>query len=142
MRTRARHDMRIGYALGLAALLLCGPMRAKEAPTLSGGRIARIETMIASFMATNHVPGMSVAIVIDGKPAWSRGFGCADVENKVATTSATAYRSASIGKTMTATATRKATQDASAPAIDTRRSGTIEKLVAICSHSDTDLRRL
>jgi len=107
MRTRARHDMRIGYALGLAALLLCGPMRAKEAPTLSGGRIARIESMIASFMATNHVPGMSVAIVIDGKPAWSRGFGFADVENKVATTSATAYRSASIGKTMTATATMR-----------------------------------
>jgi CubicO group peptidase (beta-lactamase class C family) len=55
-------------------------------------------------MAAQHVPGMSVALVIDGRPAWSRGFGLADVENTVPATAATAYRSASIGKTMTATA--------------------------------------
>ena len=96
--------MRIGVVLGLAGLLLGGPVHAKDVPALSNDQIARIETTITTFMAAQHVPGMSVALVIDGHPAWSRGFGLADVENTVPATAATAYRSASIGKTMTATA--------------------------------------
>lgn len=96
--------MRIGYVMCVAALLLCGAAPAKDAPALSADQVARIESTIATYMAKNHVPGMSVALVIDGHPAWSHGFGFADVENQVAATPATAYRSASIGKTMTATA--------------------------------------
>jgi len=96
--------MRAGYGLGLAALLLGGPVHSKDAPVLSQDRIDRIEATVTTFMAAQHVPGMSVALVIDGRPAWSRGFGLADVENTVPATAATAYRSASIGKTLTATA--------------------------------------
>jgi CubicO group peptidase (beta-lactamase class C family) len=49
-------------------------------------------------------PGMSVAVVVDGRLSWSRGFGLADVENGVAAAPDTVYRIASISKPLAATA--------------------------------------
>lgn len=57
-----------------------------------------------AFVTTNGVAGLSIAVVADGKLRWSNGYGLADVENSVKATAGTIYRSASIGKTMTATA--------------------------------------
>jgi CubicO group peptidase (beta-lactamase class C family) len=90
----------------LGALLAAGSVQAQAEPAtrLPPASIVRIEAAIDAYMAANHVPGLSVALVIDGRPGWSRGFGLADVENAVPATARTAYRSASIGKTMTATA--------------------------------------
>jgi CubicO group peptidase (beta-lactamase class C family) len=90
----------------LGALLAAGSVQAQaeQATRLPPASIVRIEAAIDAYMAANHVPGLSVALVIDGRPGWSRGFGLADVENAVPATASTAYRSASIGKTMTATA--------------------------------------
>jgi CubicO group peptidase (beta-lactamase class C family) len=90
----------------LGALLAAGSVhaQAEQATRLPPASIVRIESAIGAYMAANHVPGLSVALVIDGRPGWSRGFGLADVENAVPATARTAYRSASIGKTMTATA--------------------------------------
>jgi CubicO group peptidase (beta-lactamase class C family) len=97
---------RPALAFCIGVLLLAGstPAPAQEVAGLPADATARIESAIATYMAANHVPGLSVALVIDGRPAWSRGFGQADIENAVPATAATAYRSASIGKTMTATA--------------------------------------
>jgi len=67
-------------------------------------KIAAIERLVASFMAKHKVPGLSVAIVVDGEPRWSGGYGLADAENQLPAKAATVYRTASIGKTMTATA--------------------------------------
>jgi CubicO group peptidase (beta-lactamase class C family) len=90
----------------LGALLAAGSVQAQaeQATRLPPASIVRIEAAIDAYMAANHVPGLSIALVIDGRPGWSRGFGLADVENAVPATASTAYRSASIGKTMTATA--------------------------------------
>ena len=55
-------------------------------------------------MATNSVPGISLAVVQDGALVWSRGFGMADLENFVPATSATLFRLGSISKPITATA--------------------------------------
>ncbi len=55
-------------------------------------------------MAEHQIPGLSIAIVVDGALAWSNGYGMADLENFVPATATTAYRTASIGKPMTATA--------------------------------------
>jgi CubicO group peptidase (beta-lactamase class C family) len=49
-------------------------------------------------------PGMSVAVVVDGRLSWSRGFGLADVENEVRAAPDTVYRIASISKPLAATA--------------------------------------
>ena len=65
---------------------------------------ARMKRAIATFMAVNKVPGMSVAAVQDGTFVWSAGFGMADLEQSVPATSQTLYRLGSISKPITAAA--------------------------------------
>jgi len=55
-------------------------------------------------MAEEHAPGATFSIGLNGKIVWTEGFGYADVENRVKATPDTRYRTASIGKPMTATA--------------------------------------
>jgi CubicO group peptidase (beta-lactamase class C family) len=50
------------------------------------------------------VPGMSVAVAVDGKVVWARGFGFADIEQHVPATAATKYRIGSVSKLITAAA--------------------------------------
>ena len=54
-------------------------------------------------MSKNGIPGLSVAVAVDGAVVWSGGYGLADAENFVPATAATMYRTASMGKSITAT---------------------------------------
>lgn len=72
--------------------------------SLPAEKIKQIEQMISAQMSKDRVPGLSIAIVVDGKLNWSHGYGIADLENFVPAKATTAYRSASIGKPITATA--------------------------------------
>lgn len=67
-------------------------------------RISQIEKMIAEEMEKNAVPGVAVAIAVNGKLVYSKGFGYADLENKVPFTANTVSRIGSISKTFTALA--------------------------------------
>lgn len=75
-----------------------------EAQTLSVEKVKQIEQLISTKMSKDQIPGLSVAIVVEKKMIWSRGYGLADLENFVPAKANTAYRSASIGKPITATA--------------------------------------
>ncbi len=75
-----------------------------QAPNLSAEKRAKIETAISAAMSQAGIPGLSVAIVADGKLAWSNGYGLADVENFVPAKASTIYRLASISKPITAVA--------------------------------------
>lgn len=55
--------------------------------------------------------GMSIAIKQNGTSIFSQGFGYADLENHVPATTMTSYRTASIAKTLTATAAMKLAED-------------------------------
>ena len=74
------------------------------AQSLPSEKIKQIEQMISAKMSKDRIPGLSIAIAVDGKLVWSNGYGLADIENFVPAKATTAYRSASIGKPMTATA--------------------------------------
>ncbi len=87
-------------ACGLAFL----PTTALSGQTISPEQIGAIEELIEAKMSEEGVPGLSVAITLGGEIAWAQGFGLADLENSVPATDETAYRTASIGKPMTATA--------------------------------------
>jgi serine beta-lactamase-like protein LACTB, mitochondrial len=63
-----------------------------------------LESTISKFMTANNVPGLSAAVVLNGEPAWSEGFGMADLENNVPVTPQTLFRLASVSKPITATA--------------------------------------
>ena len=53
------------------------------------------------------IPGLAIAVSVDGKMSWKHGFGYADVENRVLANSATVMRIASISKSITAAAVAK-----------------------------------
>jgi serine beta-lactamase-like protein LACTB len=65
---------------------------------------AEIEKAVSSFMSANSVPGIGAAVVLDGEPVWSAGFGMADLENSSPATSLTLFRLGSISKPITAVA--------------------------------------
>ena len=65
---------------------------------------AEIEKAVSSFMSANSVPGIGAAVVLDGEPLWSAGFGMADLENSSPATSSTLFRLGSISKPITAVA--------------------------------------
>src|SRR5260370_36305599 len=60
--------------------------------------------MVSKVMGRPHVPGLSGAVVEDGRFAWAAGFGMAELENNVPASEHTLYRLASISKSLTATA--------------------------------------
>jgi serine beta-lactamase-like protein LACTB, mitochondrial len=71
---------------------------------LTGEQLQSIRARIEKILAERQVPGASFAIGLQGEMVWAEGFGYADVENRVKAIPDTAYRTASIGKAMTATA--------------------------------------
>ncbi len=83
-----------------------GRARATGAHTADGtdsARIARLEAQLETLRQELKIPAYSAAIVKDQKVIWAKGFGYADVENKVPATEHTAYHLASLTKTFGST---------------------------------------
>ena len=76
----------------------------QDAQTLPAARVEKIEAAITAWMTQNKAPALSVAIVTDNRIRWSKGYGLADLENSVNAKADTAYRLASIAKSITAVA--------------------------------------
>jgi len=91
----------------IVAALFCGTFVQSshaQQSQLSPQKRTQIEAAVTRFMATTHVPGLSVAVVENGEYEWASGFGFADVENNAPATEHTLFRLASISKSLTATA--------------------------------------
>jgi CubicO group peptidase (beta-lactamase class C family) len=65
--------------------------------------IPGFDEFVREEMDLDQTPGVSIAFLWNGK-LWSRGYGYSDLENKVAATSKTMYRLASVSKPITAVA--------------------------------------
>lgn len=105
------------FAIAVAASLLLGgtaaaPVAAQELPPLAvAGQSAahheaidRARALVRDSMTANGIPGVSVAVAIDGRVVWSEGFGFADVENRVPLTTETRMRIGSVSKSVTSAA--------------------------------------
>jgi serine beta-lactamase-like protein LACTB, mitochondrial len=91
--------------LWLFALTLAGASgAAAQKKNLSPEKRAAIEKAISSFMSANSVPGVGAAVVLEGEPVWSAGFGMSDLEDFAPATSSTLFRLGSISKPITAVA--------------------------------------
>jgi serine beta-lactamase-like protein LACTB, mitochondrial len=88
----------------LAISLACGSTVSAQQKTLPQEKRLEIEKAVSSFMSANSVPGVGAAVVLEGEPVWSAGFGMADLEDSAPATSATLFRLGSISKPITATA--------------------------------------
>lgn len=64
----------------------------------------KIDENIKSEMKYQQIPGVSVAVIKDGKPLYIKGYGFANVEHQVAVKPETIFQSGSVGKQFTATA--------------------------------------
>ena len=94
------------FSFGVAVLLVFffSVQAGAQDKTLAPAKRAQIEKAVSAFMAANSVPGVSIAVVQNGQPVWSAGFGMADLEDSAPATSFTLYRLGSISKPITAVA--------------------------------------
>jgi CubicO group peptidase (beta-lactamase class C family) len=74
-----------------------------QSPLSDAARLARLESQLESLRQELKIPALSAAIVKDQKVLWAKGFGYADVENKVPATEHTPYHLASLTKTFAST---------------------------------------
>jgi len=103
-RDRLSRLLRANWTYLAILIALCSGVCAAQNGKLSSGKLAKIDAAVNKFMASTHVPGVSVAVVENGEYEWGQGFGFADLENNVPTSEHTLFRLASISKSLTATA--------------------------------------
>src|SRR5882724_10079363 len=96
--------MRAACTLSAVALIAAVSSPAQRSPAVPASVLRRADSVVVAFMAAHHLPGLSVAIGLDRRVVWSKGYGLADVEDSVPVTRSSMFRTASIGKPMTATA--------------------------------------
>lgn len=68
------------------------------------GAIDSARAFLRDSVAAKGIPGLSVAVAVNGELVWSEGFGYADLENRVPATPLTLFRVASVSKPLTAAA--------------------------------------
>jgi serine beta-lactamase-like protein LACTB, mitochondrial len=88
----------------LALFLSSASAATAQQKNLSAEKRVAIEKAVSTFMSANAVPGIGVAVVLEGEPAWSAGFGMSDLEDSAPATSSTLFRLGSISKPISATA--------------------------------------
>src|SRR6266567_6131145 len=81
----------------------CISRRAGSVPAIYAGVVARERTLVCERLAT-RIPGVQVAVAVNGKLVWSEGFGYADAAPKRPVTRETQFRIGSVSKPLTATA--------------------------------------
>src|SRR5699024_666917 len=66
--------------------------------------IYKIQTLIDSMMDSQNIPGVEIAVSVEGQRVWSQGFGFAGLEQKVPVWLATKMRIGSVSKSLTSVA--------------------------------------
>jgi CubicO group peptidase (beta-lactamase class C family) len=64
----------------------------------------RVDALVREVMTREHIPGLALAVVRDGKIFKEAGYGLADIESKAPVTPDTIFRIASVSKQFVATA--------------------------------------
>lgn len=75
----------------------------RPSPGLDTGKLFFFEQFVKNQMEKDKIPGLTIGFM-KGNQTWVKGFGYADLEGKVPATGDSAYRLASVTKTMTGTA--------------------------------------
>lgn len=96
------------YAFAGALALFCGVAQAASAPSSApssalAARLADFDGWVTQRMGAERIPGVTVGFS-QGDVEWVKGYGYADLENRVPATARSSYRLASVTKPMTAVA--------------------------------------
>lgn len=98
----------------LAIVILVGGILAGglgAAQIISPETAKRIDEIAGKAMTEQKLPGLSIAIALNGQIQYQKAFGKADLENDVPATSETLFRTGSIAKSMTAVAAMRLAED-------------------------------
>lgn len=90
---------------GAASMLLAAlasDSAAAQAPTATPAWAAALDSAVTAEMARTRTPGAQVAVVVDGRLAYTRGYGVADIETGRAVTDRTLFRVGSVTKMISA----------------------------------------
>ena len=116
-----RRAARAALAVTLLALVACGgpqrsapPSGSSDVPPnevygvdIPAGRvdaaIGRVDGLVDELMTRSGIPGMAVAVVHDGKVAYTKGFGVKDVRTGAKVDADTVFQLASLSKPVGAT---------------------------------------
>ncbi len=99
--------------LGMGLLLAAAPQSIQaQTPRVAAapgyGKLAEVvassRALIDSLMRARNLPGLSIAVSVDGEVVWSEGFGYANIEQGTMVTPTTKFRIGSISKPLTAAA--------------------------------------
>jgi CubicO group peptidase (beta-lactamase class C family) len=85
-------------ALVVLALLSSSLVAQQRDPAAS-----TVDSLVASEMRQQNIPGLSLAVVRDGRVVLARGYGMANLEHQVPVKPETIFQSGSVGKQFTAT---------------------------------------
>jgi D-alanyl-D-alanine carboxypeptidase len=99
-----------GVSLGGLCLLLVAALTARTS-SAQQSESSRVDEYIQQRMRELPVPGLSVAVVKDGKVVLAKGYGAANLETGAPATAETEYRIASISKQFIAAAVLLLVQD-------------------------------
>lgn len=83
-----------------ALLTLAGFCLRAQQPAMPSARLAihQLETDIPALLQQSDVPGMSIALIRDGKVVWLKGFGVSNAVTKKPVTTTTIFEAASLSK--------------------------------------------
>ena len=108
MRSNSLNLIRMNELFAILAMLVVGALFPQDAvsqvPDRYQAAAGKSRDIIGKTMTEQNIPGLSVAVAVDGKIVWSEGFGFADLENNLKVTPATRFRIASVSKPITAAA--------------------------------------
>jgi len=93
---------------GLILLLACGPEAPDPEPNEVEGWESRpqVDEAVLEIMDRDHVPGVAVCTLVEGRTDWCQGYGWADIETERPVTPQTAFLLASVSKLATGEAAR------------------------------------
>lgn len=94
-----------------AFVVLMAQTSAQTRPPTERDIDARIDDVVRSEMATQHIPGVAVGVVRRGTTVKAKGYGYANVEHDVPVDTATIFQSGSLGKQFTAAAVMLQVED-------------------------------
>src|SRR5258707_12228513 len=91
------HPQILRFRLFVSSLLLVflaatTNLASAQQPKLSPEKRTQIEAAATAFMASTHVPGISIAVVENGEYEWGGGFGSADLESNEPASEHTRFR--------------------------------------------------
>jgi CubicO group peptidase (beta-lactamase class C family) len=92
-----RLRLAVGLLLGMSLMAAHGASAGQDAD-------GRADALVAAEMREQHIPGLALAVLRDGKVVKARGYGLANAELDVAVKPETVFQTGSVGKQFAATA--------------------------------------